>query len=90
MTDLNVAVSRGLRAKAILDDELFKEAFTKLEQDYIAAWRVCIDPRKRGVLWVYVNALGKVRDHLSRVIADGKLAQVQQKYIREGIIPNGS
>jgi hypothetical protein len=33
------------------------------------------DTAGRESLWQAVNVLGKVRDHLARIVADGKLAQ---------------
>ena len=72
-------IVRGARAKALMDDELLQEAFAKLEADYIAAWRStpARDNDARERLWTAVNMLGKVKDHLGRVAADGKLAQRQ-------------
>ncbi len=42
-----------------------------------AAWKTwpAADTAGRERLWQAVNVLGKVRDHLSRVVADGNLAQ---------------
>jgi hypothetical protein len=74
---LQAAVSRGARARALLENELLREAFEKLEDDYIAAWKTwpAADTAGRERLWQAVNVLGKVRDHLARIVADGKLAQ---------------
>jgi hypothetical protein len=75
--------ARGARAKALLEDELVAEAFTKLEAEYIAAWKGWrandIDGRER--LWLAVNLIGQVRDHLGRIIAGGKLAERQLQEI---------
>ena len=70
---------RYARAKALLEDEMLMEAFTKLEADYVTAWKTwaAADTAGRERLWQAVNVLGKVRDHLGRVLADGKLAQRQ-------------
>jgi hypothetical protein len=74
---LNAAMSRGARAEALLRNELLQEAFQKLEDGYVAAWKTwpAADTAGRERLWQAVNVLGKVRDHLGRVLADGKLAQ---------------
>jgi hypothetical protein len=71
--------ARGLRAKALLEDELVVEAFTKLEAEYLAAWKSSDpdDAAGRERVWIAVNLLGKVRDHLGRFVADGKLAERQ-------------
>ena len=36
---LNAAMSRGARAEALLRNELLQEAFQKLEDGYVAAWK---------------------------------------------------
>ena len=74
---LAAAVTRGARAKALLEDELLQEAFAALESDYVAAWKrsPARDTDARERLWQAVNVLGKVRDHVARIAADGKLAQ---------------
>ena len=74
---LQAAISRGARAEALLGNELLQEAFARLEQDYIEAWRIspARDTDGRERLWQAVNIVGKVRDHLVKVINDGKLSQ---------------
>ena len=37
---LQAAISRGARAEALLNNDLLQEAFARLEQDYIEAWRI--------------------------------------------------
>ena len=73
---LQASISRAARAQALLGNELLQEAFTKLEDDYTAAWPAA-DAAGRERLWQAVNVLGKVKDHLTRVVADGRLAQRQ-------------
>jgi hypothetical protein len=74
---LAAAIERGARARALLDSELLRDAFKTLEDDYTAAWKTwpAADTAGRERLWQAVNVLGKVRDHLARVVADGRLAQ---------------
>jgi hypothetical protein len=74
---LAAAIERGGRARALLDDELLRDAFKTLEDDYTAAWKTwpAADTAGRERLWQAVNVLGKVRDHLTRIVADGKLAR---------------
>ena len=76
---LQTSMSRGARAEALIKNELLQEAFKKLEDDYVAAWKTwpAADAAGRERLWQAVNVLGKVKDHLARVAADGKLAQRQ-------------
>ena len=72
-------IVRGARAKSLMDNELLQEAFAKLEADYIGAWKTtpARDTDARERLWTAINVLGKIKDHLGRVAADGKLAQRQ-------------
>lgn len=68
--------ARGVRARALLENELLKEAFETLEQSYISAWRLtpptADDAREK--LYLAVNVVGKVKDHLARVLSDGVMA----------------
>ena len=74
---LHESMSRGARAEALLQNELLQEAFARLEQDYIEAWRIspARDTDGRERLWQAVNIVGKVRDHIVKVVNDGKLSQ---------------
>ena len=74
---LSAAVARQAHAQALLENELLQEAFVRLEDRYIEEWRLCqfrdTDARER--LWQAVNILGKVKDHLAKIVRDGRLAQ---------------
>lgn len=76
---LHVATGRAARADALLRDELVQEAFKGLEAAYLGAWRATAidDVAGREKLFLAVNIVGKVRDHLVRIIADGNLAQAE-------------
>jgi hypothetical protein len=77
---LQASISRAARAEALLKNELLQEeVFTKLEDDYTSAWKTwpAADRDGRERLWQAVNVLGKVKDHLTRVVVDGRLAQRQ-------------
>ncbi len=73
---LQSAIAKAARAEALLRDELLTGAFAGLEADYIKAWR---GPRRatpmRAIGWQAVQIVGLVRDHLARLVTDGKLAQ---------------
>jgi hypothetical protein len=80
MTDelkLNRDISRQARAEALLRDELLLEGFSLLEARYVEEWRITTfrDTDARERLYLAVNVLRKVRDHLAKIVADGKLAQ---------------
>ncbi len=90
---LSADLARRARAEALLADELLQEAFVRMEERYLEEWRVSqfrdTDARER--LWQAVNILRKVKDHLAKVVADGRLAQreidqLAQKRKRFGIV----
>lgn len=74
-----LAIHRAGKAEALRNDDMLNEAFATLEQSYIAAWRSLpsrdVDGRER--LWVAVNILGKVREHLLTVVGGGKMAKAE-------------
>lgn len=82
---LGQAVARATRAQELLDNGLLSEAFATLEQGYISAWRATTidDVAAREKLFLAINIVGKVRDHLTSAIADGKLAEAQLKELAE-------
>jgi hypothetical protein len=82
MTDesqLAAASARALQAQELLDNELLTEAFTSLEESYASAWRCTAidDVQGREKLFLAINVVGKVRDHLSGAVANGRLAQAE-------------
>ena len=82
MTDeakLHQALSRGDRAQALLNNDILKDAFGALERDYITALfeTSAQDQIAREKLYLAVNVVRKVRDHLHHVVSDGKLAKKQ-------------
>jgi len=76
---LQTSITRGARAEALLKNELLQEALVTLERDYIEAWKTSSarDTDGRERLWQAVNIVGKVRDHIVKVVNDGKLSQRQ-------------
>jgi hypothetical protein len=82
---LQCDAAKAVRAQALLDDELLSEAFDGLETNYIAAWRgtVIDDVAGREKLFLAINIVGKLRDHLASVVANGKLAQAELKELAQ-------
>lgn len=83
--DREITVGRANRAMALLNDELLTEAFAELEQAYTLAWRSTLidDVGAREKLFLAINVLGKVRDHLTSVVNNGKLAARELRDIAE-------
>jgi hypothetical protein len=82
---LTRATERASRAQQLLDDELIKEAFASLERAYIERWRATgiEDVTGREKLFLAINVVGKVRDHLTAAVADGKVAAAELNNLAE-------
>jgi hypothetical protein len=82
---LDQAAVKALRAQELLDNELLIEAFHGLEENYTAAWRdsTIDDVGAREKLFLAINIVGKVRDHLNAIVANGKLAQAELKELAQ-------
>jgi hypothetical protein len=70
MTDedkLSQAAAKAVRAKNLIENELLVESFQGLEESYISAWRNTSieDISAREKLFLAINVVGKVRDHLT-------------------------
>jgi hypothetical protein len=88
MTDefkLGEAAAKAVRAQDLLDSELLTEAFKGLEDNYTAAWRATTidDVGAREKLFLAINIVGKVRDHLTAIVTNGKLAQAELKELAQ-------
>lgn len=72
-------VNRAQKATHLLENDLLKEAFKTLEQNYIDFWRQTKpeDQLAREKAFIAINIVGKVRDHMHAVIQNGKLAQAE-------------
>jgi hypothetical protein len=81
---IQLAISRAARAKALLGDDLLSEAFTTLEAKYLDAWRATgvMQTGERERLWQAIHLLGLVRDQLSYVVGDGKIAQAELERLK--------
>ena len=82
---LDQAVAKAGHAQELLDREPIIEAFRTLEENYTSAWRATAidDVSGREKLFLAINIVGKVRDHLNAVVANGKLAQAELKELAQ-------
>ena len=88
MTDeskLDQAMNRAARAQDLVNNDLLRESFTFLSNAYMDAWKgtKIDDVSAREKLFLAVNIVGKVEEHLVSVINDGKMAAAQVKEITE-------
>jgi hypothetical protein len=84
---LETDISRAEQARAMLENSVLAEAFATLERTYVEAWRTTHvdDGAAREKLFLAVNIVGKVRDQLARVAADGALAQRELQQLADEI-----
>ena len=82
---LTKATEKAAQAQRLLDDEMLKDAFNGLDDAYTAAWRATLidDVSGREKLFLAINIVGKVRDHLGSIVNNGKLAQAELKELAQ-------
>lgn len=70
-------MARAAQAEALLKNELLVEALATMEADYTKALFLTKPGEElaREKLYLAVNVVRKVRDHLAKVVSDGSLAQ---------------
>ncbi len=87
-SQLHHDISRAEQARALLDNWVLAEAFAALERSYVDAWRSTLvnDAAAREKLFLAVNIVGKVRDQLARLVADGALANRELKQLADEIV----
>ena len=73
---------RESRAKSLLSDELFNEAFNMLEQDIKDTWyRTSLsDTEAREQAWLSLRLLERIRLHLTSIIETGEMAKKLEEY----------
>jgi hypothetical protein len=78
---LSQVSAKAARARELLEHELLTEAFKGLEDSYTSAWRNTHidDTAGREKLFLAINIVGKVRDHLTAIVTNGKLAAAELK-----------
>ena len=69
-------IARANRAKQLLDDELFNEAFEMIAMDCLAQWKETPvrDTEARERLWMMIKLNDRLKLHYESIINDGKIA----------------
>jgi hypothetical protein len=82
---LSKEVSRGEKAKLLLDEPLFKEAFEMLKAEYKDALLQTKhdEDAVRKVLWHAYHITDKVENHFRTVMETGKLAATQINQLKK-------
>ncbi len=81
---LNKKLVLSAQAQSLLDNELLKQCFATLHDEYIAAWKLTHwkESEGRERLWQAVQIVGKVQDHLKKFVTDGRIASRDLAAIR--------
>lgn len=76
---LHKDAARAAQAQHLLNDDILQEAFATLETAYVERWRATHidDDKGREKLFVAVNVIGKVKDHLASVVSNGAVAKAE-------------
>ena len=76
---------RGEKAKLLLEEPLFKEAFDLLKEEYQSAMFQTKhnDDDVRKALWQAYHITDKVENHFKTVMETGKLATVQLNQLKK-------
>lgn len=82
-------INRGMKAAALLREELLVELFATLESEYTQALlNTPVDASgQREMLYLAVHAVRKLPHHLQRIADQGKLASQDLKDLTEGRKP---
>ncbi len=73
---LKLAVEKARLASDLRANEFLAECFETLKKEYIDYWLIThiTDEKGRERLWQAVQIVGKVQEHLGKLIDGGKLA----------------
>ena len=72
---------REIRAKNLLQNELFNEAFEVLKKELLSQWEQSgsqnIDQRES--IWLAIRLLEKIKGHITSIVETGHMAKVLEK-----------
>ena len=77
--ELEHRINRGSRAKEIIENEIYQEAFEALEQEILLQWgeSPARDQEGREKLYLMLGITRRVKAILQSVMETGKLAEVE-------------
>lgn len=72
-------VDRGQRAKQLLENPLFVEAFEAIERELVTQWKqnTALGQDGRERCFLMVTLLGQLRQHLTQHVQTGDMAAIQ-------------
>ena len=74
-------IRREEKAKALLDDPIFKEAFEVLREDLMNRWQHSgsTDLEARESIWLAMRLLDRIHGHISSIVETGHMAKMMEK-----------
>ena len=75
-------MDREAKARNLLNDPLYKEAFEKLEEEINNTWynSSVKDVESREQLWLSLRLLERLRLHLTSIVESGEMAKKIKEY----------
>ena len=72
---------REHRAKALVDNPLFQEAFDVLKEDLMNRWNHSgsTDLEARESIWLAMRLLDRIHGHISSIVETGHMAEIMDK-----------
>lgn len=77
--ELEERINRGVKAREILDSEIYLEAYDTLRQEIIDQWQQspARDVEGREKLYLMLGIIDKLRATMQTIMESGKLAQLE-------------
>lgn len=69
--------SRGARAAALLNDDIFNDAVKQVRDGMMETWATCKDSESRDRIWIAVNLLEQIKSALINTVGNGKVAEAE-------------
>ena len=72
---------RGTLAKQILENEIYKEAFSEMEKAIFSEWKHSKDEDQREALWIMIQMMPRFEATLTASINHGAVASEKLQYL---------
>lgn len=84
MSTLEQRIEAGARARDVLDNPVYTQAYEAIEQELIKEWisSPARDAQGREKLWTYLQMLRRVQSQLAQTMESGQLARVDLDHKR--------
>jgi hypothetical protein len=84
MSTLEQRLYLGDRAKEVIENEVFVDAFTQIQNEVIEQWTnsPARDAEGRERLWTYLQMLKRLQAQLQQTMESGQLAKIELEHKR--------